>query len=95
VKKLSLSIDALRVESFQTAGRQRARGTVRGNEYSYENDCSWTGCVVTDAAGGCTVYWCGPEQSENTCLNTCGDGDNCTQGYTNWDGCTNNYKLCG
>lgn len=77
MKKLSLSIDTLRVESFQTAGILRARGTVRGNVYPD------------------TVFDCGPVVSENTCLNTCGNGDECTNGYTLWNGCTNNYKLCG
>lgn len=95
MKKLSLDLDALSVESFATAGSDRADGTVKGNEYSMEADCSGTGCVVTDAAGGCTVFWCAPAASENTCLNTCGNGANCTLGYTEWNTCTNNYKLCG
>lgn len=96
MKKLSLKIDELQVESFDTAASPRRGGTVQGREWSLGDDaCSNGGCVVTDAAGGCTVFWCGPEASEDTCLNTCGNGDECTQGYTMWDGCTNNYKLCG
>lgn len=96
MRKLSLSLEDLQVESFATSAPARRTGTVKGNEWSLGDDaCSGTGCVVTDAAGGCTVFWCGPAQSENSCKNTCGDGSDCTEGVTLWDGCTNNYKLCG
>jgi hypothetical protein len=79
-------------------------GTVRGNvdtyyltceqPNTYDPNCTNTGCVVTAAAGGCTVYPCGPQESANSCKNTCGDGSGCTPGPSEWDGCTNNIKLC-
>jgi hypothetical protein len=107
MKKMKLELEALQVESFVTATGGRSHGTVRGNAGSYNDlncgivpqtyqaGCTNTGCPSVAAAGGCSAYPCGPEASLNSCLNTCGDGDNCTQGETFWDGCTNNYKLCG
>lgn len=104
MKKLTLKIDALQVESFVTARGGGLAGTVRGHDTynltcdvpnTYQKGCTATGCIVTAAAGGCTVFPCGPVASENSCLNTCGDGDACDPEQTLWDGCTNNYKLCG
>jgi len=52
MKKLSLDLDKLEVESFTTAGEAKARGTVRGQE-------SW-GEVSAMAGVGCYTghAWC-------------------------------------
>jgi hypothetical protein len=94
MKKLSLNVEELRVESFSTAGGARRRGTVRANEASFDVECQ-----PTWVPNSCDAYYtvldgCGGGGG-NTGLNTCGDGDNCTAGYTEWNTCTNNYKLCG
>lgn len=107
MKKLTLAIDTLEVESFTTAGQARPSGTVHGHVYTYDLKCPTVpntqqagctayGCVATNVAGGCTVYYCEPAPSgDATCLNTCGDGSECTLGETMWDNCTGSFKVCG
>ncbi len=77
MKKLSLDLDSLRVDSFQTAHEQDAtRGTVRGHlvAQSYFNNCNFTWyCQDTNLKGGCTftcpdtgLEQCG--ETANTCM---------------------------
>jgi hypothetical protein len=57
--KLKLDLDALRVESFDTAARAEERGTVRGAEHTFDS--------------GCETFehpWCGYQTNEYA---TCGD----------------------
>jgi len=56
--KLKLDLDRLRVESFDTAARPEARGTVRGAEHTYD-----TGCETFEHP------WCGYQTHE---FDTCG-----------------------
>ena len=39
MRKLKLAVETLRVESFDTAARPAARGTVRGAEDTFHADC--------------------------------------------------------
>lgn len=64
MKKLSLSLDDLEVDSFQTAGDGQGEGTVFGKEdCTCPTACSCPGCPTCDAT-------C-PETCEQTCNNTC------------------------
>jgi hypothetical protein len=47
MKKVQLKLDTLRVESFETAERSEARGTVNGNQ-------------IATRIGGCTATTCPP-----------------------------------
>ena len=96
MKKLALRLDELQVESFSTAGSVRGTGTVQGND-SWNTD---TGCNPSSLGdAGCSAYYtcldgCGGG-NDNSGWNTCGDGSDCTLGYTEWNNCTVYYKLCG
>ncbi|MDB4951075.1 MAG: hypothetical protein JWM27_3724 [Gemmatimonadetes bacterium] len=46
MKKLSLDLDALRVESFATAPAAHSRGTVQGNAYPTQS-CPGASCLPT------------------------------------------------
>jgi hypothetical protein len=60
MNKLSLSLDALRVESFDTtAAERKQKGTVFGEQCSCPSVCSCPGCPSCD-------YTCA-----NTCADTC------------------------
>jgi len=51
--KLKLEIDALRVESFQTAAASTARGTVRGNAAAVRCNSNAPDCDGLTCAGSC------------------------------------------
>ena len=51
MKKMALDLDALVVESFETAVRRPARGTVRGNDQS-DTTCFQIICDCPTARGG-------------------------------------------
>lgn len=95
MKKIGLRLEELEVESFSTAAARDGSGTVRANEWDTDTEC-----VPSDLGdGGCSVYYtcvagCGGS-NPNSGWNTCGNGSNCTQGYTNWNNCTEYFKLCG
>ena len=88
MKKLSLNLEDLQVDSFETDRDRGAFGTVRAHSINTVSD---TGAGVSDLTD------C-PEESidanTNTGYRTCGDGDVCTAGYSEWIGCTNNFKNC-
>jgi hypothetical protein len=75
MKKLSLDLDQLAVESFDTSGPERSRGTVRGFDITastcYEENC---GCI-TD--GGTCNTDCGQNTCDNTCNQASCAGDSC------------------
>jgi hypothetical protein len=68
MKKLTLKLDALRVESFTTAGASSARGTVRSYFATYPctdwtKDCTWD-CEYTDSCEPTTEM---PSKGQNNC----------------------------
>jgi hypothetical protein len=75
MRKISLDVNALRVESFDTVSDEpKARGTVEGNGYSQftcpQTQCGeeclsgWRPCQPTDAwTNGEVACFCGIDQS--------------------------------
>jgi hypothetical protein len=87
MKKLTLQLDDLRIESFSTTGAPRERGTVVGEEQcTCPTACSCPGCPTCDAScnGTCdaTCNGCGGET-----LNGCDDTRACP-----WSGAA---RTCG
>lgn len=64
MKKLTLTLDDLRVDSFQTSGDRQEEGTVFGEQCTCETNCTCPGCPTCDLT-------C-PNTCEQTCANTCG-----------------------
>ncbi|HEU0055408.1 MAG TPA: hypothetical protein VFQ39_19610 [Longimicrobium sp.] len=65
MKKLSLQMDELRVESFSTGKGESQKGTVQGNS----------------ASVGCTDYYsCWADTCGASCYNTCGESHHRTCG---------------
>jgi hypothetical protein len=56
MKKLTLDIDKLRVESFDADAAGRGRGTVRGHDYS--NTCDSIADYTCHGYGTCGIYPC-------------------------------------
>jgi hypothetical protein len=44
MKKIELSIESLRVESFTTAAAERVKGTILGNEKTLDTCDTWGAC---------------------------------------------------
>jgi len=74
MKKLSLDLDQLSVESFDTSAVGRPKGTVRGFDITdstcYEIDC---GCI----SGGTCNTDCGQNTCDATCYDATCAGDSC------------------
>jgi len=64
MKKLMLELDALKVESFSTAGSRDAAGTVRGHGDTYEWGCEGDGDSEVSCPAGCS----------DLCTRTCDSG---------------------
>lgn len=88
MKKMTLNLDALQVDSFETDRNGRAFGTVRAHSID----------TVSNTEAGVSDLTDCPDESidpnTNTGFRTCGDGDVCTAGFSEWIGCTNHYKNC-
>lgn len=81
--KLRLSLDALAVETFETAEEASHRGTVRGNDESESNDtwCGMYGCDSTQYQIMCTCTVQPANTCDYTCQGTCnGYDDTCNSG---------------
>lgn len=65
MKKLTLAIEDLRVDSFHTSVDRREEGTVHGEEQqcTCQTNCTCPGCPTCD-------YTC-PYTCQETCVNTC------------------------
>jgi hypothetical protein len=75
MKKLTLSLDALEVQSFVTADDAPGGGTVHGEQCTCPTACTCPGCPTCDAT--CPA----------TCENTC-DDDTCnTCAASCWESC--------
>lgn len=64
MRKLTLNVDSLVVQSFQTTAPEAGRGTVHGQAAAQTPGCSYDGCVPT------AHYSCDPTCPE-TCFETC------------------------
>lgn len=77
--KLSLNLDELVVDSFDTTVSEKPRGTVFGEECTCYTNCTCPGCPTCYASCNGT---CGATCGENTCAASCnGTCVNCT-GWT-------------
>ncbi len=82
--KLTLNLEDLSVDSFDTTAVQRAKGTVFGEQCTCYTNCTCPGCPTCDATCPNTcAYSC----DDNTCAYTCDDNTcvNCTGGYSCYD----------
>lgn len=78
MKKLSLRLDALRVESFDTTPQPaKPRGTVIAAQCTCETACTCPGCPTCDYTN-CNQNTC------VTCVNTCQNGG-CTPNQPCWE----------
>jgi hypothetical protein len=103
MKKLTLELDDLRVDSFATTPVERDGGTVFGEQCTCWTNCTCPGCPSCDATCGgasCEVtacdLSCGVECAtwieQNTCANSCQGGYTCDptcHGYATdvYEGC--------
>lgn len=77
MKKLSLNLDQLSVESFDTSARAKPQGTVRGFDitdttcYELECGCISGGTCNTDCGGYTCDGTCGEYTCGNSCVNAC------------------------
>lgn len=87
MKKLSLKLDELRVEAFETAEAGDAeRGTVKGNHHTLS-------CPPDTCGGSCDRMW----THDGTCDQTCGQPATCGYGWCGtypFDGCPNSEWYC-
>jgi hypothetical protein len=69
--KLSLNLEDLTVDSFDTTSTQKAKGTVFGEQCTCYPQCTCPGCPTCDAScnGTCDASCNGT--CVNTCVNTC------------------------
>ena len=85
--KLTLNLESLSVESFETTAAHQGKGTVFGEECSCQTVCSCPGCPSCDAtcpatcayscADSCDASCTSPETKCDTCLYTCGTNSYC------------------
>ena len=89
--KLSLNLEDLSVESFDTTSGQKAKGTVFGEQCTCYTNCTCPGCPTCDASCDGT---CG-DTCPATCPYTCDDascGGGCaTLAYTNCWRCNQSF----
>ncbi|HEU4456065.1 MAG TPA: pinensin family lanthipeptide [Longimicrobium sp.] len=76
MKKMKLEMDALSVESFETADVEEQAGTVHGNAQTEWNTCPGYGPTCDggdtcwDSCGGaCDTHYCTPNTCSVYCLN--------------------------
>lgn len=67
MKKLSLDLDALTVDTFETAATGAAAGTVVGHAKTDRDTCAAT-CIQNTCLADCSE----PTVNEWTCWDTCG-----------------------
>lgn len=88
MKKLSLKVEHLVVESFETAPTVTRRGTVVGEQHPSDVH---TRCMVYTCYYTCAPFNCYTDPPNNTCQNTCNEYVfTCTGnggGGTDWTEC--------
>jgi hypothetical protein len=83
--KLSLNLDDLTVDSFDTTGTQKAKGTVFGEQCTCYTQCTCPGCPT------CANY----ATCDASCNGTCGGTCPATCAYTCDDASCNGTCNCG
>ncbi len=99
--KLTLNLEDLSVDSFDTTAAQKAKGTVFGEQCTCYTNCTCPGCPTCDRTCPNTcAYTC----DDNTCAYTCDDAscagtcDGCNYSDvcdTNMPCPTAQYSNCG
>jgi hypothetical protein len=86
--KLSLKLEDLAVDSFDTAPVHPSKGTVFGEQCSCQTVCSCPGCPTCEAScnGSCYEPTCHWTCEGDTCGSTCDDPCVLSRKYTNCDG---------
>jgi hypothetical protein len=72
MKKLTLTLDDLRVDSFHTSDRRHEKGTVFGEECTCQTNCTCPGCPSCGQTCPNTCDVSCPDTCYETCGNTCG-----------------------
>ena len=93
MKKLTLHLEDLRIDSFSTTPAERAKGTVFGEQCTCPTACTCPGCPTCDATcdgscGGTCDFSCGGTCGD-TCDVSCGGGYSCDytcQGFATFGG---------
>jgi hypothetical protein len=95
MKKLTLRLEDLRIDSFSTEPVRKEKGTVFGEQCTCYTNCSCPGCPTCDAScngscgascgGTCNATACGTcdQSCGGTCAHTCYDGCGYTALWTN------------
>jgi hypothetical protein len=82
-RKLTLKLEDLSVDSFDTTTGQKAKGTVFGEQCTCYTNCTCPGCPTCYASCNGT---CGGTCGENTCAASCnGTCAGATCGYSCYD----------
>ena len=76
--KLKLNLDQLTVDSFNTSGAEKPKGTVFGEQCTCYTNCTCPGCPTCDAScnGTCDA------SCNGTCDASCNGTCNCASGNT-------------
>jgi len=94
MKKLTLRLEDLRIDSFSTTEVQREKGTVYGEQCTCHTQCTCPGCPTCDAScngscdascnGTCAGCGSGDWTCGGTCDYTCGGGGTCDPTCAGW-----------
>jgi hypothetical protein len=81
--KLTLNLDQLAVDSFDTAAVQPRRGTVFGEQCTCYTNCTCPGCPTCANTCPATCAWtCDDPSCAASCNGTCNEATCNTCGYT-------------
>jgi hypothetical protein len=75
--KLSLKLEDLSVDSFDTTLPQKVKGTVFGEQCTCYTQCTCPGCPTCDASCNNTCATCGENTCAQTCEDTCNNDNTC------------------
>ncbi|HEU0014373.1 MAG TPA: hypothetical protein VFQ45_11850 [Longimicrobium sp.] len=85
MKKLSLCLDELCVESFDTTpAAKNQRGTVHAEQCTCPTNCTCPGCPSCDASCPWTCPWTCDDNTCISCANTC-QNTGCTRYQPCWE----------
>jgi hypothetical protein len=100
--KLTLNLEQLTVDSFDTSTTPAKRGTVFGEQCTCYTQCTCPGCPTCanyntcDATCGATcANTCDDYTCAASCNGTCGASCDCTQNYTCYCPPSCNQTACG
>ena len=71
MKKLSLKLDDLNVETFDTTTALKEKGTVFGEQCTCPTQCTCPGCPTCEGGGQSCDYSCDDSCAYGTCVETC------------------------